>query len=87
MIATRAIDDEMVEIAVSDSGPGISQDMPERIFEPFFSTKGTNELGLGLSICLRIIEAHGGHLTVAKSPDGGAMFWFALPGHPLTAAP
>ena len=65
-------------ISIRDSGPGLSTDVLDRIFEPFVSTKETGT-GLGLSICHRIVEAHGGRITAENSPEGGAMFSIYLP--------
>ncbi|MCC7016928.1 MAG: PhnD/SsuA/transferrin family substrate-binding protein [Rhodospirillales bacterium] len=67
-----------VEIAIEDTGPGLPQIGHERLFEPFFTTKADG-LGLGLSISHRIVEAHGGRLTAAPRPSGGAIFRFTLP--------
>ncbi|MBY0524679.1 MAG: histidine kinase [Gemmataceae bacterium] len=63
---------------VEDDGPGLPAELGPRIFEPFISTKTTG-LGLGLSICRRIAEAHGGELTAVDRPGGGAIFTFRLP--------
>ena len=69
-----------VAIAVSDSGPGISREHLERIFEPFFSTKGRGEgAGLGLAICHSIIELLHGALVVELPPGGGTTFRIVLP--------
>lgn len=65
-------------IIVADNGPGVPEDMKERIFEPFVSTKETG-LGLGLAVSRRIAEAHGGTLKVTDNPGGGARFWLVLP--------
>jgi C4-dicarboxylate-specific signal transduction histidine kinase len=62
-----------VEIAVSDTGGGLSPELLERIFDPFFTTKPSG-LGLGLSISRSIIEAHGGRLWAECSADGGCTF-------------
>ena len=59
-------------------GPGISAEILHRIYEPFFSTK-PDGLGMGLSICRSIAEAHGGRLEASNNPAGGATFVFALP--------
>ncbi|WP_020475384.1 sensor histidine kinase [Zavarzinella formosa] len=67
-----------VLIAVGDSGPGLPPELGERIFEPFVSTKESG-LGLGLSICRRIIESHGGRLLAENRPGGGAVFTIRLP--------
>lgn len=65
-------------ISVSDSGPGIGADDQELVFEPFFTRKGAGT-GLGLSITKRIIEEHGGSLSVDSSPGSGACFTIRLP--------
>jgi signal transduction histidine kinase len=67
-----------VEIRVVDSGPGIPDELGARIFEPFVSSKETG-LGLGLPICRRIVEAHGGAITAGNAPDGGAQIRIRLP--------
>ena len=69
---------EGVELSVADSGPGLAADALPRVFEPFFTTKqgGT---GLGLAIVSRIAEAHGGSVTAANGPAGGAAFTLRLP--------
>ena len=65
-------------MAVSDNGPGISDEQMKRIFEPFVTTKETGS-GLGLSICQRIVKAHGGEITVVNQKSGGASFVVWLP--------
>lgn len=69
---------EAVTITVADSGPGIPEHLRDRIFEPYVSTKDTG-LGLGLAICRRIAETHGGQITADRGPAGGAMFTVRLP--------
>tara|TARA_R110000824_G_scaffold211072_5_gene397051 strand:+ start:2526 stop:4058 length:1533 start_codon:yes stop_codon:yes gene_type:complete len=76
-IGVTSIDDKRVEIAVSDSGTGIDQELGDRIFDPFASTKGSG-MGLGLSICRTIIEAHGGTIRAEPNPDGGTIFRVTL---------
>jgi C4-dicarboxylate-specific signal transduction histidine kinase len=66
-----------VLVQVQDSGPGIELGLANRIFEPFFTTKAEG-IGMGLSISHSIIESHGGHLSLASSPQG-ALFEFVLP--------
>jgi PAS domain S-box-containing protein len=68
----------LIRVAVSDCGPGLSPDKLDKIFQPFFTTKGEG-LGMGLSICRSIIEAHGGRLWAENNPDRGATFYFTLP--------
>jgi hypothetical protein len=67
-----------IEVCVSDSGKGVAEPERERLFEPFHTTK-PGGLGLGLSICRSIVEAHGGVLRYAPNPDGGSRFTFTLP--------
>ena len=71
---------EHLQVEVEDDGPGIGQDLRERIFEPFFSTKNRGEgTGLGLSVCRKLVEAHGGTLVAATGARGGALFRLTLP--------
>ena len=70
--------DHQVLIRVSDSGPGIPGDILDEIFKPFFTTRKQG-IGLGLNICRRIAEEHGGCLTACNQPDGGATFELSLP--------
>jgi signal transduction histidine kinase len=67
-----------VEVFVADTGPGIPAEVGDRLFEQFFTTKPQGS-GLGLSISRQIIEEHGGELTWANRPGGGAMFTILLP--------
>ncbi len=67
-----------VVVQVQDDGPGLPAEVQKRLFEPFVSTKETG-LGLGLSICRRLVEAHGGAIHGANAPEGGALFAFTLP--------
>jgi len=76
-------DDAIIE--VEDDGVGIEPDDQPRIWEPFFSTKGEAGTGLGLGICRRIIEEHGGTIVVSSSPGAGARFTIRLPGLTKTA--
>lgn len=69
---------DAVEVAVTDTGLGFSDEMAERIFDPFFTTKSQG-MGMGLSICRSIIEAHGGKLWAAVNYCSGATFRFVLP--------
>ena len=69
---------DAVLVAVRDSGPGLAPEALEHLFESFYSTK-PNGLGLGLSICRSIIEAHGGRLWASANAPSGAVFQFTLP--------
>jgi signal transduction histidine kinase len=72
-------DGAAVVIEVSDTGPGIPDDVRERIFEPFFSTKDGGGTGLGLAIAHSLVARHGGDLTVDTTPGGGSTFVVRLP--------
>ena len=75
-------DDEHVYISVSDTGPGISEEVAKKIFEPFFTTKAAGEgTGLGLSVTYGIIRNHKGDIRVEKADSGGARFVIELPLH------
>jgi two-component system sensor kinase FixL len=76
-IATAAQQNEMVEISVSDSGPGIAPEVASQLFHPFVTTKPQG-MGVGLSISRTIIEAHGGRLWADPNPDGGTIFRLTL---------
>ena len=81
-IEAVAADRRYVEVAVSDDGPGVALQDRERIFEPYVRAGdggGGGGLGLGLAICRRIVEAHGGVISVADAPGGGSRFSFTLP--------
>lgn len=80
-IHTTAPGGTQVDVAISDTGTGLTADLLDRIFEPFFSTKQTG-LGLGLSISRSIIEAHGGRLSVEPNTAGGSTFRFSLAADP-----
>ncbi len=84
-LATRVLGDGMVEVAVSDIGPGIHDDIAGRLFEPFVSNKH-NGMGLGLSISRSIVEAHSGKLTAGQKPGGGSIFRFTVPAGGATDA-
>jgi PAS domain S-box-containing protein len=77
-LATRALGNGTIEIAVADIGPGIPSHIARRLFEPFVSTKHDG-MGLGLSISRSIIEAHDGQLIAEPNPGGGTIFRFTLP--------
>ena len=65
---------------VTDDGPGVSPENQGQLFEPFFTTKPSGHgTGLGLSMCRRLIEMHGGTIGFQSTPGAGATFWFELP--------
>ena len=74
-----------VLVAVRDSGPGLAPATLDRLFEAFYTTK-PGSLGLGLSICRSIVEAHGGQLSAGSNASRGALFQFTLPDYPDTAS-
>ena len=69
---------DIAEITITDTGPGIAPEVAARLFQPFVTTKAGG-MGLGLSICREIVEAHDGGLTAAPNPDGGTVFRLTLP--------
>ena len=76
--------DDGVQIRVTDDGIGIPREDAERIFEPFFRvdrsrSKESGGYGLGLSICTRVMEAHGGRISLAPGNGRGATFVLSLP--------
>ena len=77
VVTTKAAGVTEVEISVADTGSGLPSD-PEVLFTPFATSKPTG-MGIGLSICRTIVEAHGGHLLAEHRPGGGAVFRFTVP--------
>ena len=80
-LATNSSSQGMIEVTVADTGPGLPPEVRERLFEPFVTTK-PGGLGIGLSICRVIIEAHGGRLTADANAEGGTIFRFTIPSAP-----
>ena len=70
---------DVIRIAVSDTGIGIAEQSLPRIFQPFFTEKKRTGLGLGLSICRRIVENHGGAIDVTSDLGKGTTFTLSLP--------
>jgi signal transduction histidine kinase/integral membrane sensor domain MASE1 len=84
-VGTRLRDSDETEIVVADRGRGLGPEQQAKVFEPFFSTK-IHGLGLGLSICLSIVNSHGGQLRLVNDPDGGAQAIFTLPHRDIPGA-
>jgi PAS domain S-box-containing protein len=81
VVRTTLADSDTVEIAVSDTGPGFSDAVRDQLFQPLVSTT-SNRMGLGLSICRTIVEAHGGRLHAETNDSGGVTVRFTLPAAP-----
>ncbi|WP_332044770.1 PAS domain S-box protein [Phenylobacterium sp.] len=77
LVAAEPAADDMVMVSVADTGPGISPEIADHLFQPFMTTKQQG-MGVGLSICRTIVEAHGGRIWVETNPAGGAIFRFTL---------
>jgi signal transduction histidine kinase len=84
-VRSEVHDGRGVKVSVADTGTGIGSQDLERIFNPLFTTKSSG-MGMGLSICRSIIEAHDGWLWVAPNKPEGAVFWFILPADGATVA-
>ena len=77
VLATASAGDDLVMVKVSDSGPGIPEEIARQLFQPFFTTK-RHGMGVGLSISKTIIEGHGGQIGFEATPGGGTTFRFTL---------
>jgi two-component system sensor kinase FixL len=84
-ITTVRSEDAFVEIRIADTGPGLAAEVAERLFKPFVTTK-SNGMGVGLSICQSIVEAHGGMIGAGPVPGGGTIFRFTVPVAPAEAS-
>jgi PAS domain S-box-containing protein len=78
VVISSAKDSSGVIVAVRDTGIGLDADSADHLFQPFYTTKASG-MGMGLSICHSIIEAHGGSVRAARNSDEGATFQFTLP--------
>src|SRR6201997_5170129 len=84
-ISTTMNESGAVVVTACDSGPGIAPGNIERLFEPFYTTK-TSGMGMGLSICRSIIQAHGGRLWASANEPRGAIFQFTVPVPPAVSS-
>ncbi len=72
------MEESKVVFRVADTGPGVPEELREKLFEPYFTTKSSGT-GLGLAICRRIVEAHGGVIELESSRPGRTVFRLKLP--------
>jgi two-component system sensor kinase FixL len=78
LVRTSADGNGMLKVEVVDTGTGISEEVAARLFEPFVTSK-PGGMGIGLSISKRIVESHGGEISVMQNLGGGTIFSFTLP--------
>jgi len=77
LVATNLVQGGMVQISVADTGPGLPDEVRKKLFEPFVTTK-ENGMGVGLSVCRAIVEAHRGRMWADDNPGGGTVFRFTV---------
>jgi len=77
VISTAAWEADMVAVSVADTGSGIASELMSQLFQPFVTNK-RHGMGVGLSICRTIVEAHGGQITVEPNLGGGTIFRFTV---------
>ena len=85
LVITSYTGSSTFELEIADSGSGLDQDQLLHLFDPFFTTKSSGT-GLGLAIVQRIVEAHGGNVTAANCPEGGAALTIEIPKYAMGAA-
>jgi signal transduction histidine kinase len=81
-VSAQVLPGGAVRVEVADDGIGIPEVDRPRVFDAFHrssNSRGHQGTGLGLTICQRIVERHGGHIGVEEQPGGGSSFWFVLP--------
>jgi signal transduction histidine kinase/ActR/RegA family two-component response regulator/uncharacterized protein YigA (DUF484 family) len=78
-ISTQPQNDSWVEVRISDTGIGMTEEVKKRIFDPFFTTKGVTNSGLGMSVSYGIIKRHGGEILIESEPGKGTTFILHLP--------
>jgi len=77
-LSSQPVDDDMVQVSVADTGSGMAQEVLDKLFQPFVTTK-SHGMGVGLSICRTIIESHGGRIWTESNEPHGTVFRFTLP--------
>jgi len=78
-VSAKSVESGALVIEVADNGPGVPDEIAKQIFDPFFSTKGSQGTGLGLAVSQKIIVEHGGQIGVSHAPEGGALFRVVIP--------
>lgn len=78
LTVATSVQGDFVQVTVADTGGGLSEEVLQKLFQPFVTTKEKG-MGMGLSICRSIIEAHGGRIWAVPNPQGGTIFRFTLP--------
>jgi two-component system sensor kinase FixL len=76
-ISAKEVQDQMVEISVADTGPGLSHEVRRKLFQPFVTTK-PDGMGVGLSVCQVVVKRHGGRLWADDNIGGGTVFRFTI---------
>jgi len=85
-LRVRPVGDEAVKLQVQDDGPGIPEEIRERVFDPFYSTKQqVTQIGMGLTLCHKIVEWHHGRITIESEPGAGTTVEVYLPAAPKGA--
>ena len=77
-VRSVVIDQNLAQVTIADTGPGLPKEVADRLFQPFITTK-EHGMGIGLTICQAIVEAHGGRIWFEPNPGGGISFHFQLP--------
>jgi CheY-like chemotaxis protein len=78
-VSTQPQTEDWVEVRVSDTGIGMTEEVKKRVFDPFFTTKGVTNSGLGMSVSYGIIKRHGGEILIESEPGKGTTFILHLP--------
>jgi len=85
-VCARLLEGDRIEVTVADNGPGVPDENKAKIFNTFFSTKGSRGTGLGLAVTQKIVHEHGGTIAVEDAPGGGALFRMVIPSGRLNRA-